>query len=58
MLAPPDDYETLQLKIGQCEQGGGVDYAHHLGMHRGRKGILKYFGFWDFLALDYAIVPN
>ena len=26
--------------------------------HRGRKGILKYFGFWDFLALDYAIVPN
>ena len=24
----------------------------------GRKGILKYFGFWDFLALDYAIVPN
>ena len=27
-------------------------------VHRGRKGILKYFGFWDFLASDYAIVPN
>ena len=26
--------------------------------HRGQKGILKYFGFWDFLASDYVIVPN